>query len=189
MRLCSAAFAAVLTAVSGTAAAGTLDLNLSSDAVRFGASLPVTDTGLEVDGDWLHEEDNGDILGAGLHLVDEAQPRRGALTVGVGGKVFYVDGDDGYDGAALAAGGRFRYTWPSFNRFGVGGQLYYAPSVTAGGDLDSYLEGAIRAEYLVLKNANAYLGLRTVRVGVDQGGNDDTETFESGLHAGIRLAF
>lgn len=188
MRLRSMAMAGALLAATGTAGAGTLDLNLSNDAVRFGASQAVTDTGLEADGDWLHHTDHGDVLGAGLHLVDEAAPGRGALTLGVGGKLFYVNGDESdFDGAAVAIGGRFRYTWPTFNRFGIGGQLYHAPSVTSGGDVDRYTEGAVRAEYLVLRNANAYLGLRAVRVGVEP--SDDTETFESGLHAGIRLSF
>lgn len=187
MRLMPVLFAAVLAGAAGSASAGTLDLNLSNDAVRFGAAQPLTETGLELSGDWLHHEDNGDVLGAGLLLVDEAEPRRGALTLGAGAKLVYVNGDGGdADGQALGIGGRFRYTWPTFNRFGVGGQLYYAPSVTAGGDLDRYLEAALRAEYRVLRNADAYLGVRSVRVG-EEGG--DTDTFESGLHAGIRLSF
>lgn len=188
MRFRAIAVAVAGLLAGGPASAGSVDFNLSNDAFRIGGSQEITPNGLEVDGDWLHEEDSGDVFGLGLHLMDDANAGRGALHIGVGAKLFYVDLDDaGYDGGSLAIGGRFRYTWPSFNRFGIGGQLYYAPGVTSSGDIDSYLEAAVRAEYLVLRNANAYIGVRTIRVGVEPTG--DTETFESGLHIGIRLDF
>jgi hypothetical protein len=186
-------FGALVAAVAGalaagSATAGSVDFNLSNDAFRIGGAQQIAGNGLEVDGDWLYEDDNGNVFGLGLHLMDDANAGRGALDIGIGGKVFYVDFDDtSYDGGSLAIGGKFRYTWPTFNRFGIGGQLYYAPGVTSTGDIDSYLEAALRAEYLVLRNANAYIGLRTIRVGVEP--TDETETFESGLHVGIRLDF
>lgn len=177
-----------LVLAGGTASATDIDFNLSSDAARLGIVQPLSRPGLEVNGSWLHHEDDGDILGAGLHLVDIADPGRGALDVGVGAQVFAVSlDDDDADGGALAIGGKFRYTWPTFNRFGIGGHLYYAPSVTSGGDIERYVEGALRAEYLILQNANAYLGVRQVRIRNDI--SNDTETFESGLHGGIRLRF
>lgn len=172
----------------GQASASSVDFNLSNDAFRIGGSQELTANGLEIDGGWLHEEESGDVFGLGLHLMDDANAGRGALDIGIGGKLFYVDFDEGdYDGGSLAIGGKFRYTWPTFNRFGIGGQIYYAPGVTSSGDVDSYLEAALRAEYLVLRNANAYIGVRTIRVGIEP--SDETETFESGLHVGIRLDF
>lgn len=190
MRFRTIALGGALLLASGAASATTFDFNLSNHAARVGLSQPLTTTGLEVDGDWLHHQDNGEILSAGLHLVNDANPGRGSLKVGLGAKLFYVNFDRWGldDGTSVAIGGKFRYTWPDFNRFAIGGHLYYAPSVTSTGDLDSYGEAAIRAEYLVLRNANAYLGLRTIRVGLDRRG-DDSKTFDSGLHAGIRLDF
>lgn len=166
---------------------GSLNLNLSDDAFRAQVAQTITDTGLEIEGGWLHETDNGNVLDLGLHLVDDASPGRGALDVGVGAKVFHVDFDRfNGDGTALGIGGKFHYTWPTFNRFAVGGQLYHAPSVTSGGDIDRYTEAGVRAEYLILRNASAYVGVRSIRVGVD---GDRTRTFESGPHLGIRLDF
>ncbi|MGD8429375.1 MAG: YfaZ family outer membrane protein [Ectothiorhodospiraceae bacterium] len=172
-----------------TAASATeLELNLSNDAARASVVQPIDPQGLEVGGGFLHHVDNGDILDAGLHLVDIADPGRGALDVGLGAKVYAVSFDDSdADGGALAVGGKFRYTWPTFNRFGIGGHLYYAPRVTSGGDIDRYVEGAIRAEYLIIKNANAYIGFRRIEVGNKK--TDNTETFDTGLNAGIRLEF
>ncbi len=187
MRFRSSAIVLSCLLAGGQASAGSVDFNLSDDAFRLGGAQDITETGLELEGSWLHEQDSGDLLDVGLHLIDDANPGRGALDIGVGGKLVYIDFDDAdSDGAAFAIGGKFRYTWATFNRFAVGGHLYHAPSVTSGGDIDDYTEAALRAEYLVLRNANAYIGVRNVRVGLDSGG---TETFESGLHLGVRLDF
>jgi len=189
MRFRMIALGSALFLATGAASATTFDFNLASNAARVGLTQPLTTTGLEVGGGWLHHQDNGEILDAGLHLVNDANPGRGSLKVGLGAKLFYVNFDERGldDGSSVAIGGKFRYTWPDFNRFAIGGHLYYGPSVTSAGDLKSYGEAAIRAEYLVLRNANAYIGVRRIRVGVDP--RDDTETFESGVNAGIRLDF
>lgn len=177
----------ILGLAASTAHAAEFDVNLSDEAARINLSEQVTTTGLHVDGGWLHDDDDGDVLSAGALLVDDAAAGRGALNVGVGAKLFYVDFDAGNaDGSAVGLGGRFRYTWPSYNRFGIGGHAWYAPDVTASGDIEGYYEAAVSAEYLVLRNANAYIGLRAVRIKPENGG---TETFESGPHVGLRLKF
>lgn len=178
----------LLLLLSTSALATSLDLNLSNRAVRAGLTQPLQANGLEVGGSWLHHIHHGDVFDAALHLVDYPEPGRGSLKLGVGGKLLLIDENHpNVEGVALAIGGKLRYTWPTYNRFGIGGDVYYAPNVTSGWDVDHYFEGALRAEYLILRNANVYVGLRTVRVG--DGRHNDTHNFDSGVHLGLRLDF
>lgn len=178
----------LLMLICANAAATSLDVNLSPHAVRVGLAEQLSNSGLEIGGNWLHDIDDGDVLDATLHLIDAPEPGRGALALGVGGKVLLIE-EDGPDaeGAALALGGKVRYTWPTFNRIGIGAHIYYAPNVTSVGDVKRYFEGALRLEYLILRHANVYLGVRTVRIGDDR--RDETRTFDSGPILGLRLNF
>jgi len=168
--------------VSGPATALTLDLNLSDES----AELKVANQGemLETQFSWMHEQDNGNVLGLALHMVDDANPGGSRLDIGIGGRLVAVD-TPGPDGLALAVGGYFRYTVPGMNRLGLGGDLYHAPSIVSGGDLERFTQWAIRGEYQVLRQANVYLGYRRVRP--DFGGG--AVTMDDGLHVGLRLEF
>lgn len=172
----------------GSVHATEVEFDLSDDSARLAGAHQITDTGLELDASWLHHKDDGDVAGVGAHLVDNPLPGRGSLRAGVGGRLYFVEQDGRRDdGQAFALGGKARYTWPTFNRVNIAGHFYFAPDVTAFGDLDSYLEFMVRGEYLVLRNAGAYLGFRTVRVGEER--NDDTRSFDSGPVLGIRIRF
>lgn len=174
--------------ITSGASATSLDVNLSTHAVHAALSQELLNNGLEVGGSWLHHEDHGDVLAIALHLVDLPEPGRGALKLGVGGKLLAIGEDHpNVEGVALALGGKVRYTWPTFNRFGIGADVYYAPEVSSGGDAKHYFEGALRAEYLILRHANVYLGVRTVRIGDDP--RNKTHNFDSGVHLGLRLSF
>ena len=180
--------AALLCLAAGLAQAAEVEFDVSDESARLAGAVPVTTTGLEVDASWLHHEDDGDVVGVGLHLVDNPLPGRGSLRVGVGGRLFVVEQDGRRpDGQAFALGGKARYTWPTYNRIGLAGHFYYAPDVTTFDDLDSYLEFMVRAEYLVLRNAGAYLGFRTVRLGEER--RDDSRTFDAGPMLGVRITF
>lgn len=190
-RLNSLAFVVALT-VSGTAGAASLDLNLSDDAAefKFATHSPLEgDAVLETQFSWLHEQStsdgNSDVVALGLHMVDDATPGGTDFRVGIGGRVLAMEAGDVLDGTALAVGGYFRYTIPNMNRIGVGGELYHAPSIVSGGDLERYTQWAVRGEYQILRQANVYLGYRRVRP--DFGGG--AVTLESGLHLGLRLNF
>lgn len=175
---------------AGPAAATSIDFNLSGDAAKLSFIQPLAPEGLEVGGGWLHHEDDGDILEAELHLVDDANPTRGALELGVGGKVVAVNDDErDADGGALAIGGKFLYTWPTFNRFGIGGHAYFAPGATSASDIDGYQELALRAEYRVLRTASAYIGYRDIELDYDGRRFGDDRSFDDGLYAGLRISF
>lgn len=168
------------------AAAASLDLNLSDDAVRLKYRVSARNSGLETNASLLHTQDRGDVGAVGLHLVDDADPGSNTLEIGLGMQGVFMDTDLA-DGGALAVGGRFRWTLPNFNRFGVGGQLYYAPDVTSFGDTERYREGAIRFEYQILRQADVYIGYRSVKADFFSPGI--SRTIDSGIHAGFRLTF
>lgn len=168
------------------AGADALGLNLSDDAVRLKYRVATRNSGLETTADFLHNQDRGDVAGIGLHLVDDADPGTNTLEIGLGMKGVFMDTDIA-DGGALAVGGRFRWTLPNMNRFGVGGQIYYAPDVTSFGDAERYREGAVRFEYQVLRRADVYIGYRHVKADFFAAGI--SQTIDSGIHAGFRLTF
>ena len=182
-------FVALLLSLAGTAAADSLDLNLNNDAARLTFSWDARDDKLTFDAGWLHHQDTGDVAHVGLHLVDFAASGPGAPEVGIGGKLFYIDGEtspSSSQGGALGLGGFFRYNFPDADRFGVVGSLYFAPDVVAFGDAEGYLEATLGFSYDVLRDADLYLGARYVKAKFE---NQPDLTIDTGLHVGIRLNF
>lgn len=181
--------AILLLGAAGPALAGSAELNLSSDAVKAAFASSLTRSGLQFDASYLHNEDkkpqDHDVAALGLHLVDDAQQGKTPFTVGIGAKLFMVD-VTAADGGALGVGGFFRYTLPSYNRFGIGGDLYYAPKVVSFGGQERYSEAAVRLEYEILRNANVYLGYRRIRADFD---TTNPITVDNGLHFGLRIDF
>lgn len=184
----------VFLGAAGVAQAGSLDLNLSGDALYAGFATAAGNTGLEVDASILHHEEEGlpdrDIGALGVHLVDDAAQGATPFRVGVGAKLFFVDATVA-DGGALGIGGHVRYTLPQYNRFAIGGHAYFAPDVSSFGDTTRYLQYGVRAEYEILRQANVYLGYRRVRAEFDYGGvaGQETLTLDSGVHFGFRIFF
>lgn len=185
MRLARLIAAVPFCLAASAVSAGELDINLSNDTVRLGLAQQLTPTGLEAGAHFLHRQNYGNVGGLELHLVDDAAPGRGALDVGVGARAYLYDADED-EGGGLGVGGKFRWTWPTHNRIGLGGFVYYAPPVVAFDDIDSLVDADVRLEYLVLRRAGVYVGYRHVAVELENG---DDETFDSGAHVGFRLKF
>jgi hypothetical protein len=175
-------------ALVGTPAAlaATLDVNLSDHAAQIGYRTALTQTGLHGDLGVLHHEEDGDLLSAGLHLVDDAVGGREPFTVGLGGRLYFVDTDANLSGSALALGAFFRYVVPNYNRFALGGNLHYAPGVTSFGDADKFYELGLRAEYRVLRRASVYVGVRRVRMDFEGAGS---ASIDRGINVGIGIEF
>lgn len=174
---------------AGNTLADSLDLNLNNDAARLTFSWDARDNKLTFDAGWLHHQDTGDVVNVGLHLIDFAASGPSAPEVGIGGKLFYVDADTvpgSSSGGALGLGGFFRYNFPQADRFGIRGQLYFAPDVVAFGDSTGYLEASLGLTYDVLREADIYIGARYVRAKFE---NQADFTLDSGLHVGVRLKF
>lgn len=184
--LMSALFFAAATGTTSARADG-LDLNLNDDAARLTYRHPVESRRLEVDGSWLHHQDNGDVASVGLHLAGNAGTEQNPVNAGIGGRVYFLDADKAsVDGGVLAVGGFVRWKLPQANRVGIGGHLYFGPDVIAFGDAEQYFEAAVYVSYDILREAEAYIGLRNVKADFE----DAPEvTFDTGMHVGIRLRF
>ena len=167
--------------------AETLQLDVNDDAARLAYAWPVAGEKLRADVGWLHHQETGNLVHAGLHLVDFAAAGASPLRAGLGGKLVYVDADQPSSrGGALALGGFFDYTLPGYDRLGFGGQVYFAPDVLGLSDVESYREIGAHVRYNLLREADIYLGLRSVQGEFD--GAPDV-TFDTGLHIGIALNF
>ena len=165
-----------------------LDFSFNSDALRLQYVHALGSSGLNVDGGWLHNSDNGDVLHGGLHLVDLASSGRDKIEAGIGGRFVYTNGDiSGQDGYAVPVGGFVRYTPQAINRLSVSGSLYYAPSILSLGDMDKYQEFSVRVSYNVLRQADVYLGARYVRGDYKKGAPDSR--YDTGMHIGLSLRF
>jgi YfaZ precursor len=167
----------------GAAQAASVDANLNVDAVRVQATFPSWGN-LTADVGLLYDRDGGDVVHAGLMLVDEASAGED-LIAGMGGRIVLVDTDSG-QGQAVAVGGFFRYTFPSFNRMGISGQAYFAPDVLAFGDTTRYFELSLRVQYNLLRQGHLYLGWRKVSANYSLVPEANVDV---GMHLGMRIEF
>jgi YfaZ precursor len=169
--------------LAGASQASTIDVNLNQDVVRVQSTFPSWGN-LTADVGWMRNRDDGDVIHAGLLLVDEASAGQD-LVAGLGGRLVIIDAT-GLNGQAAALGGFFRYTFPSYNRLGVSGQVYFAPNVLAFGDTSRYAEISLRVQYNLLRQGHLYLGWRNVKTDFDAA---PEVTIDSGFHLGIRIEF
>ena len=187
MRLLRAGLFTILAASACTAQAGDLDFNLGSNAAAIDYTANLTGSGLEGDLSFLHHSDRVDIGAAGVDLVGNASPVGSPLIFGVGAKLFYISPKGGIsNGAAVGVGAHFSYTWPTYNRFVVSGDLYYAPSIVSFQNVDRYLQFGVNAGYEVLRNADVYIGYRHVTAAFN--GSQDL-TLDSTFMVGMNLTF
>ena len=187
MRLHRAALFLVLATAACAARGANFDFNLASNAVAAEFSTSLTDTGLEGSLGFLHHSNRVDLFDVGADLVGNASPVGSPLIFGVGGKFFFISPKNGIgNGEALGVGAHFRYTWPYFNRFAFGGELYYAPNIVAFQSADRFWEGRLTANYQILRNADAYVGYRYVSAAFNGRSN---ETLDSSIIVGLSLSF
>lgn len=168
-----------------------LDVNLSDDTAQFRFITPIgfqdnnTFGGTELDLGFLYTTSE-DVLGViGFQAVDEAGSASPGLRVGVGVKGFAgnIEENDVY---AVTLGVQARFAPPAFNRFGIFGDLHFAPDVVTFGDTERLLYINTRLEYEVLPQATAYLGYRKIRANINGGGH---VSIDNGAHLGIQFLF
>ena len=166
--------------------AAEVDLNVNDNAARLTLGLPLGNNVL-VDGSWLHHNDNGDVVSVGAHVTGAASgvdPLQAGL--GVRFNYIYNDRGDEEDGTALGMGGFLRYTLPQYDRFSFGGSLYYSPEVLSFGDIEKFYEYGLWSSYSLIKDADIYLGWRTMKAEFK---SDGTERMDTGFHVGMRVRF
>lgn len=167
-----------LALLSGQALANELQIGLSNHTadVQY-ASSPEQANGARLS--WLHHEDDGDLLGAGIYGHSTQQN----IHIAVGGKLFFSD-IDSEQGLGLALGGRL--AWSPAPGLNLALQAHYAPSVTSFSDIDGLSEWDLRLTYTVAENIGLFLGYRDVEIDIDQLGNSE---LHQGGFAGIALHF
>ncbi|MGH8372644.1 MAG: YfaZ family outer membrane protein [Gammaproteobacteria bacterium] len=187
MQYLRAGLFALLAVLTFGANADNLDVNLGSNAAMVSYSANLTNSGLEGSLGYLHHTDSVDIGSVGLGLVGNASPVGSPLLFGVGGKALFISPKYGSEnGVAIGLGAHFHYVWPSYNRFAIGGELYYAPSIVSFNHADRYLEFGVRAGYSVLRNAEIYVGYRHVSAAFT---NTSNVTLDNTFMAGLTLTF
>lgn len=177
----------LLAATAFSAQAANLDFNLGSNAAAVDYTASLTDSGLEGDLLYLHHTNKVDIGAAGVDLVGNASPVGSPLIFGMGGKLFYLNPKNGEgSGSALGVGAHFRYTWPTYNRFILSGELYYAPNIVSFQNVDHFMLVGVSAGYEVLRNADVYVGYRHVSASFN--GSQDV-TLDTSFMLGLNLTF
>jgi hypothetical protein len=166
-------------------AGGALDLSLANDSVRVAYDGTQAGSGLHMNLSALHDMDDGNMLGAGVHVVDLRKPH-GNLYVGVGAKAFAFESDH-YDGAALGVGGFFRAAIPTHPDVSFAAYAYYAPAVVSFGDAENLINSDFRAQYAVIPSARVYAGYRYNGIRVEH--VDERYKLGDGWHLGLTLDF
>ena len=164
-----------------------VSLGFNSDGLRASYFNELSSNNLVVDAGWLHHKDKGDVVHAGIHLVDQASSGRNRLVGGLGGRVLYSDGDNSnQSGFAFPVGGFLTFIPSQFDRVSLTGSAYYAPDILTIGDMEKYQEYGLRLSYNLLREATVYVGARYVK-----GGYDDAPSvrYDTGMHVGLSIRF
>ncbi|MGD9388666.1 MAG: YfaZ family outer membrane protein [Gammaproteobacteria bacterium] len=179
--------AGILSLSSFAVAASEIDLNVNNEAVRVTAAVELRNE-LLIDGSYFYHDDRGDVFGAGFHVTGPFTAGVNALRAGLGVRLLRVDSDvAGRDsGTVLPIGGFVNYRFPGYDRFSVGGSVYYSPDVLSFGDTRRYSEYNAWAAYSVVRRGQVYLGVRSIKTDFER---SPEVTFDTGMHVGLRLQF
>lgn len=172
-----------------TAYAVDLEIALSGDSANIEVQAESEGfgfSGSDLNAGLFFNDDDDFAIYAGL-LVDGTPAGDQPFTYGLGGKIYYIDADTpNATATAIALGVGVKFHIPARMPMAVGGDIYFAPDITAFGDADGLLDFRIRFEMDVLPNATAFAGYRRFEIDLDQGGDYD---LDDNPHVGIRFQF
>ena len=172
---------------SAAALADELNLSLNTDSVRLEYARPIASRPLEWDLGWLHHTDNGDFVHGSLHVVGRMKEGAAPVSGGLGLRLAYMNGDlSNQSGLGLGLGGFARYVFPNLDRLSLRGHGYYAPEILASNDLDEFVDVGVQLAYNVIREADAYVGLRYVSADYEDA---TSANFSTWLHIGLGLRF
>ena len=137
--------------------ASTAGVSLTNSTVKGDVTLSMGTFG--IDAGMSYDKDES-VTTAHLGFGVEDSDTSGPLQVGLGARVYGIDADKQNDkdtSVAVALGGWYRYTIPEANRISLYGSLYYAPEVLSFTNLDHMYVYELRAEYMTMRNARAYI--------------------------------
>ena len=182
MRLRLIAFA-LLAAASLSASAGSVDVNLSNDAIeaKLDANAGAADWTFGI----LYNRDQEDLAAnVGLLSVGESSFAGSRIEGGLGGKVYGVSVGSS-EVLALALGLQARW-FPGNGSFAFGGYAFYAPPVVTTRDGQRFFDIGVRAEVEVFKNSFLYVGYRQVQAELD---NNIKQNVDKGGFVGMQIKF
>jgi hypothetical protein len=180
---------ALLAAASFSAAAGSVDVNLSNDTIeaKYYANAGAAD--------WtfggLYNRDTKDrALNVGLLATGDSAFGNSRIEGGLGGKVYSVtihskDAVPNADVIALALGGQLRW-FPGNGSFALGTYAFYAPHVVTLLDGQRFYDIGVRAEVEVIRNSFVYVGYRQMRAELD---NQVKVDVDKGGFIGLQIKF
>lgn len=188
LKLCVPALG--LLAATNAVQAADLELALSGESAAaelFMDSSSLASGGADIRFGLLFNEDD-DLVGS-LGLVVRGTPAgQQPYSFGLGAQIYMASVDSLDEGlTALALGGGVKYYIPANMPIALGGELFFAPSITTTGDGDSFLDFRVRAEVELLPSATAFVGYRSLSSEFD--GDVDDYDIDDNLHLGIRLQF
>jgi hypothetical protein len=174
---------ALLAAVSFSAAAGSVDINLSNDTIeaKFYANAGAAD--------WtfggLYNRDTKDrALNVGLLATGDSAIGNSRIEGGLGGKLYSVTVPNA-DVLALALGGQVLW-FPGNGSFAIGAYAFYAPHVVTVLDGQRFFDIGVRAEVEVIRNSFVYVGYRQIQAELD---NNVKVNVDKGGFVGLQIKF
>jgi hypothetical protein len=182
----------LLAALSTTAVADSLDLDLRDKAFRGSYSMNVSGkSGLSTELGVLTNEDtdqlNDTMYYVGLLVTGENWSKSGTFNISLGGKAVYTS-PNSVDLGAIAFGGDIRFS--PVHRLGIGGSFYYAPEITSFMDCKKYTESNVRVDYQVLPQAFVYANYRNIEMDIEYAGGTASDVeIDKGLSIGMKLLF
>jgi hypothetical protein len=179
----------LLAAASFSAAAGSVDVNLSNDTIEakyYGNAGAA---------DWtfggLYNRDTKDrAVNVGLLATGDSAFGNSRLEGGLGGKLYSVTihsrgAVPNADVLALALGGQLRW-FPGNGSFALGTYAFYAPHVVTLLDGQRFYDVGVRAEVEVIRNSFVYVGYRQVQAELD---NNVKANVDKGGFLGMQIKF
>lgn len=168
---------------------GLLLISASASAISIGGGVGkefsylgvATDaSGLSINGNYAHHENNGNTAGLGLGFNIPLGP----VTATVGGRALYLNPKEGKNGYALAAGGGLR--WPVTSTVSLFGDYYYSPDSLSSGVKD-YKEASAGASWAIFRPISLEGGYRYIAL--DGKNGDSNRMIADGAYVGVNARF
>ncbi len=169
-----------LALVSASASAISVSGEAGEKYTNIGVGFGTESTGIAINGNYAHNDDDGDIVGLGLGLNIPLGP----MMATVGGRGVYLNPNDSKEGYAVAVGGGL--SWPIFESFTVFGDYYYSPDSLSSGVKD-YQEASAGARWAIMRPISVEAGYRYI--GVDGKDGDRNNTIADGPYVGVSARF
>ena len=178
-------FSVFVLLIASTASWGrSIELDMHNEAIGFNYinSDSVIINGMGVEAGFLLKESTKPLIHLGLSVAGKNQSKKGTFDISMGGRLYNMQ-DSGSSFTAIALGGAVRFS-PA-ERVGLSAHLYVAPDITTFGDSSGLSDFMIRADYLVIPQAYAFIGHRRIDAKL-LGSNTD---IDNNLHIGMKLLF